>query len=134
MFPVTNTCWYAIPSRTRFSSAIEVGARWNAAIRAISWRFSSSGNGVSVSPVRIPASTCPTGIRRWNDASAAASADDVSPWTSAAAGNPSSRMSVSVATDAPVAPKRSRQKVSRLSITSPTRSLSVSPGRPTRRS
>ena len=37
-------------------------------------------------PVRSPASTCITGIRRWKAESAAAIAELVSPWTSTAAG------------------------------------------------
>ena len=91
---------------------IDVGARWNAAIREITCRFSSSGKGVSVVPVRSPASTWPTGIRRLNAASAAAAADEVSPWTSAVTGNPLSRICSRVATAAPVAWNRSRQNAS----------------------
>ena len=68
VLPVTNTRSSGMPSRTRFCWFSTVGARWNAAMRPISWRFSSSGNGVSVLPVRRPASTWPTGMRRLKDA------------------------------------------------------------------
>ena len=103
-------------------------------MREIAWRFSSSGNGLSVSRVRRPASTWTTGIRRLKDAIAAASADEVSPWTSVATGKPSSRISSRVAIAAPVASNRSRRKPSSLEITVETSSLRVRPGCPTSRS
>ena len=68
VLPVTKMRSSGIPSRTRFWRLVVVGARWKAAIREISWRFSSSGNGVSVEPVRSPASTWPTGMRRLKEA------------------------------------------------------------------
>ena len=134
VFPMTKTCSSLTASSTRLWLFPVVGARWNAAILAMSCRFSSSGNGVSVECVRSPASTCTTGMRRWNAARAAASADEVSPCTRAATGKPWPRIWSSVATVAPVAPKRSRQNASRRCTTDATRSFSVSPGRPTSRS
>ncbi len=56
-------------------------------MQEITWRLSSSGNGVRLSPpVRSPASTWMTGIRIWKAASAAAIAELVSPCTATAIG------------------------------------------------
>ena len=80
VLPVTKTCSTGMSSRTRFSRLAEVGAKCIAAIVEITWRFSSSGNGVRLlPPVRRPASTCMTGIRMWKAESAAAIAELVSP-------------------------------------------------------
>ena len=66
---------------------VAVGARCRQAMRAIRRRLSSSGNGVMLpEPARSPASTCTTGMPRWNAASAAPNAELVSPCTSTAAG------------------------------------------------
>ena len=87
VLPVTKTCSTGMFSRTRFSRFAEVGAKCIAAIVEITWRLSSSGNGVRFEPpVRRPASTCITGIRRWKAESAAAIAELVSPWTRTSAG------------------------------------------------
>jgi hypothetical protein len=134
VLPVTKICSYGIRSRTRFSSFVEVGARWNEAIRETTWRFSSSGNGLKVERVRRPASTWTTGIRRLNDAIAAESADEVSPCTRVATGKPPSRIWSRVAIAAPVAANCSRQNPSSRRITVATRSFRVRPGRPTSRS
>src|SRR5215471_13604816 len=52
-------------------------------------RFISSGNGLRRSPVRSPASTCPTRMPRWKAASEAAMAVVVSPWTRTQSGESS---------------------------------------------
>jgi hypothetical protein len=88
LLPVTKIWSAGTASRTMFSWFLAVGARWNEAMRVISWRFSSSGKGEKLwPPVRRPASTWITGMRRWDEASAAASSEVVSPWTSAATGH-----------------------------------------------
>ncbi len=93
-------------------------------MQEITWRLSSSGNGERLlPPVRSPASTCITGMRRWKPASAAAIADEVSPWTSIAAGQrPSSTCSVSTFSGG--MPNHSTQKSSKRRMTEDTRSLS----------
>ena len=56
-------------------------------MQVITWRLSSSGKGVRLSPpVRRPASTWKTGMCMWKAASAAAIAELVSPWTAMASG------------------------------------------------
>ena len=80
----------------------------------MSWRLSSSGNGVRLlPPVRRPASTCITGMRRWKAESAAAMAEVVSPWTRTAAGKRPLRMSSGSAAPSGSTSKRSAQKSSK---------------------
>ena len=86
VFPVTKIWSIGTFSRIRFWRLCQVGARLKLAMQVISCRFNSSGNGVRVEPVLKPASTWITGMRRWNDASAAAKAELVSPWTITAIG------------------------------------------------
>ena len=65
VLPVTKICPIGMFSRIRFSRFFAVGAKCRPAMREISCRFNSSGNGVRLlPPVRRPASTCITGIRR----------------------------------------------------------------------
>ena len=76
VLPVTKIWPTGTFSRTRFCRLVEVGAKCRPAIRVISSRFSSSGNGVRLlPPVRSPASTCMTGMRRWKADRAAAIAE-----------------------------------------------------------
>ena len=74
-------------------------------------------------PVRSPASTCITGIRRWKAESAAAIAELVSPWTSTAAGKRPFRVSSRVAVWSGSSSKLSAQKSSKRLITAETRSF-----------
>ena len=94
------------------------------AMDEITCRLSSSGNGVRLRPpVRRPASTCITGIRRWKAESAAAIAELVSPWTRTAAGRRPLRVSSTVGTASGSSSKRSTQKSSKRRITEETRSF-----------
>ena len=124
VLPVTKTWSSGTFSRTRLSRFENVGAKCMQAIDEMSWRFSSSGNGVRLSPpVRSPASTCITGTRRWKAASAEAIAELVSPWTSTQAGalpaSIASRFGSLVGM-----PNHSTKKSSKRLITEVTRSLS----------
>ena len=58
--PVTQTVAAGTPSRNRLSRAQAVGAKCRSAMTPASRRFTSSGKGRRLSPVRRPASTWPT--------------------------------------------------------------------------
>ena len=93
-------------------------------MRAISRRLSSSGNGVMLPvPARSPASTCTTGMPRWNDASAAPNAELVSPWTRTAAGKRPVAHVLGVASPGATSWNHWRKKSSKRSITEATRSF-----------
>lgn len=62
VLPVVNTCSSETPSSVRCRAAAGVGAKCQRAIRPMRLRLSSSGNGLSMTPVRSPASTWATGI------------------------------------------------------------------------
>ncbi len=134
VLPVTKTCSTGMFSRTRLPRFSEVGAKCIAAIVEITWRFSSSGNGVRLlPPVRRPASTCITGIRRWKAESAAAIAELVSPWTRTSAGWRPSSTSSRVGSTSGSMSKRSTQKSSKRCITEATRSFSAARREPAQR-
>ena len=61
-FPVTKMRSPATPSAASRLAASAVGAKCSAASRVVTTRFISSGKGCARSPVRSPASTCPTGM------------------------------------------------------------------------
>ena len=83
------------------------------------------GNGERLlPPVRSPASTCITGMRRWKAASAAAIAELVSPWTRTAAGQRPSSSLLGLGRCRRGPPKHSTQKSSKRRITEATRSFS----------
>ena len=91
VFPVRKTAPSASArSRRRFSAARVVGAKWSSATWLTMRRMSSSGNGLVRTPVRRPASTCPTGVRRKNAARLEAIAVVVSPCTTTTSGRSSS--------------------------------------------
>ena len=124
VLPVTKMRLTGMSSRTRFCMLAEVGAKWRPATVEITCRLSSSGNGVRLMPpVRRPASTWTTGIRRWKAESAAAIAELVSPWTRTAAGRRPLRVSATVGGSSKSTSKRSAQKSSKRRITVATRSL-----------
>jgi hypothetical protein len=62
VLPVTWMRDGSVPSRSKFSLASSVGAKWNRLTTLSSFRFTSSGQGASESPLRSPASTCATSI------------------------------------------------------------------------
>ena len=123
VFPVTKIWPTGTFSRTRFWRLVDVGAKCSAAMRVMTSRLSSSGNGERLLGVRNPASTCITGMRMWNADSAAAIAELVSPCTRTAAGKRPAMMSLPVGVTSGSTPKRSVQKSSKRSITDATRAL-----------
>ena len=64
VLPVTVIRSSVTPSRSSAARAPSVGAKWSAISGVASLRFTSSGKGDQMLPVRSPASTCPMGIRR----------------------------------------------------------------------
>ena len=94
-------------------------------MQEMSWRLSSSGNGVRLlPPVRRPASRCITGMRRWKAARAAASAELVSPCTRMAIGYCPEITCGAVAIALPSSSNHSRAKSSKRPMTAATRSFS----------
>ena len=67
----------AAASRRRLSTAVGVEQSSRSLAWSVSTRLSSSG--IERSNERMPASTCPTGMRSWAAASAPASVELVSP-------------------------------------------------------
>ena len=63
VLPVTEIVSGNTPSFRRFSRETAVGAKWSAAIRVVSTRLASSGQGACKFQVRRPASTWPNGMR-----------------------------------------------------------------------
>ncbi len=76
------------PSPRRISAERSSGQSSSAATRSTATRFRSSG--IDQSPLRRPASTCATGIPASSAASAPASVEFVSPYTSAQSGRSAS--------------------------------------------
>ena len=64
VFPVTEMVSSGTASRSRAARAASVGAKWSATSGVASLRFTSSGKGDQMLPVRSPASTWPMGMRR----------------------------------------------------------------------
>lgn len=62
VLPVVKIWPSAMPSARRCRAARSVGAKCQRAIRPMRQRLSSSGNGLSRTPVRSPASTWATGM------------------------------------------------------------------------
>ena len=126
VLPVTKICDTGTFSRTRFCRLAKVGAKCRPATVEMTRRFSSSGKGVRLSPpVRRPASTCITGIRMWKEASEAAIAELVSPWTRTVAGRRPLIASSALGTSSGSISKRSTQKSSKRRITEETRSFNA---------
>ncbi len=64
VLPVTVMLVSGMLSRSSAERAASVGAKWSAINGVASLRFTSSGKGDQILPVRSPASTCPIGMRR----------------------------------------------------------------------
>src|SRR5699024_1520505 len=91
VLPVTKMSSGQIPSDSKFFEVDSVGAKCREATLLMMLRFTSSGNGENLSPVRKPASRCTTLIPLCNSASAEAIAVEVSPCTSSTSGETLSR-------------------------------------------
>ena len=63
VLPVVKTLLFGTPSASRLFLLTEVGAKSIDASLVVRQRFSSSGNGLSMFPVRRPASRWKTGTR-----------------------------------------------------------------------
>ena len=83
------------PSLSRLSIAVSVEQSSRSLAWSVSTRFSSSG--MERSNERMPASTWPTAIPAWDAASAPASVEFVSPYTSTSEGSSSSSTGSSAA-------------------------------------